>query len=141
MAVTLSEGSNNPLAELNMTPLIDVLLVLLVMFIITIPIASHTLTVDLPGDTPVTQPNPIKNTISVTRGGSFVWNGDQISDAQLLGLLRRSAALTPEPTILFAPDAQASYARTAEVVRLANVAQVTNFGFVGNEQHRSFDAQ
>ena len=131
---------SRPMGELNTTPLIDVMLVLLVMFIITIPVATHTLPVDLPQGGEDGVLSPVENKIVVTEAGQVLWNGEPVSQATLQNLLTRSAAMAPEPTTLFEPEANASYADTAEVVRTVKETKVTKFAFVGNDRYRSFDA-
>ena len=137
MALAATHSVGEPLSELNTTPLIDVLLVLLVMMIITIPIATHSLPVDLPsGEGPVVQ--SVQNEISIRPDGTPTWNGQNVSRAQLGALLSRTASMVPEPTTLFRPDPQASYNDAAQIIQLVQRAGITKFAFVGNEQHRSF---
>jgi biopolymer transport protein ExbD len=133
---TFSTG-DLPLAELNTTPLIDVLLVLLVLFIITIPPATHALQVELPSG-PGVVIDRASNTVTVTAGQAIEWNGKAVSLPQLTGLLRATGSLPVEPELRFAPDGAANYALTAEVLRTIKASGVTAFGFVGNERHASF---
>ena len=135
-----SAPHSRPMGELNTTPLIDVMLVLLVMFIITIPVATHTLPVDLPRGPDDGVLSPVENKIVVTEAGQVLWNGEPVSRPTLQNLLTRSAAMAPEPTTLFEPEANASCADTAEVVRTVNETKVTKFAFVGNDRYRSFAA-
>ncbi len=144
MAIALTPKSENadadPVSAMNMTPLIDVLLVLLIMFVVTIPIASHSMDFDLPS-TPVhtpTQPDPVSNKITVSRDDTIHWNGEQVNTAQLATLLRASSTMVPEPELQFEPDAMASYQTSAEVMRTIKFSGVTKFGFVGNEKYRQF---
>ena len=133
--------SGNPLSELNTTPLIDVLLVLLVMFIITIPVATHAVTVTLAtacDGCPIV--NNVKNKIMVDANGTLRWNGRAVSEAQLRTLLAQSMALPVEPELQFEPSANASYAQSVRVINLVQNAGVTKFGFVGNERYQAFDA-
>ena len=141
MALSIAHAGK-PLSELNTTPLIDVLLVLLVMFIVTIPVASHSLTIALPvacmdNCTPL---NTIRNRLSIAADGSISWNDRRVSEAQLRNVLARSLALPVEPQLEFEPDANASYAQSARIINLVRQAGVTRFGFVGNERYRSFSA-
>ena len=99
-----------PFAEMNMTPLIDVLLVLLVMFILTIPSATHTLPIDLPvacKTCPLPRLNPVANTVSIDADDRLVWNGTPIAGTQLAALLAASLRLPVEPELRFAPAARA----------------------------------
>ena len=136
MAMAISRD-NAPLGELNTTPLIDVLLVLLVMFVITIPAATHSLPIDLPRPGPG-QPDPVTNTIVVTAQDATLWNGRQVSGGELAGLLAASARMRPEPQLRFEPEANASYDASARVILQVKAAGLTNFGFAGNERYRQF---
>jgi biopolymer transport protein ExbD len=97
----------DPLVELNTTPLIDVLLVLLVMLIITIPPATHNVKLDLPGPPPLVQPpNALVNNLEITRAGVTLWNGSPVSDATLRQELRLTQQMNPVPELHLRPDAQ-----------------------------------
>jgi biopolymer transport protein ExbD len=129
-----------PMMEMNTTPLIDVMLVLLIMFIVTIPIQSHAVKLDLPTAPPIEypRPDPIKNKVVVTATNQILWNGQQIS----LGGLHYNLALTqrmdPRPELQLQPDPNARYALVDEVLAVSKRAHVTNMGFVGNERYREF---
>ena len=132
-----SPANQTPVSSMNMTPLIDVLLVLLVMFIITIPIATHSVEVELPigGDF---APDPVINKVAISEGDAILWNGDQVTEAQLNGLLVATKRMIPEPALQFEPAAQARYETSAQVLRQIKLSGVSNFGFVGNERHKEF---
>ena len=140
MAIAISRSSDAPMGELNTTPLIDVMLVLLVMIIITIPVATHSLPVDLPSSEGTVDLNPVQNKIVVTQDGAILWNGEGVTRNQLAIILNRVAAMKPEPTTLFEPDGNAAYQRTAEVLQTVRQTRITKFAFVGNERYRGFDA-
>ncbi len=126
-----------PLSELNTTPLIDVLLVLLILFVITIPPAVHSLPVDLPigeGE----EINPLRNRIAVTADSRVLWNGSEVSQPRLAGLLSATRNLPREPELQFAPDGGAPYNLAAETLRTIKFSGVTAFGFVGNERFAEF---
>lgn len=129
-----------PLGELNTTPLIDVMLVLLVMFIVTIPITSHSVPVDLPSGEAPGIPSPLKNKIVITQQGLILWNAEPVAEADLPSLLTATAALKPEPQLILEPEANARYELTARVIRLIERSEVTNFGFEGNDRYRHFEA-
>lgn len=139
MAFSQSPNADNiPVSSMNMTPLIDVLLVLLIMFVVTIPIATHSVEVDV-GISKGFTPDPVVNTVAVSQDDGIFWNGNAVSKCELTGLLKASTLMVPEPTLHFEPEAQASYQTSAEVLREIKFSGVTNFGFVGNEKYRQFD--
>lgn len=133
-----SKGEDqDELSAMNMTPLIDVLLVLLVMFIITIPIATHSTDVDL-GIVGHSNIDRVKNKVVVTDSDQILWNGDAVDSDTLRGLLARTAQMKPEPELQFEPEAFASFNLSARVVRLIDESEVRRFGFVGNDKYREF---
>jgi biopolymer transport protein ExbD len=140
MAVAFS-ARNDPLGELNMTPLIDVLLVILVMLILSVPLATHNLQYDLPGEGRQIEPNALRNRITIDADDRVRWNGTPVAEAELLAVLRRAAAMEPEPQVEFAPEAAASYRASARVLQLVKASGVTNFGFVDNEKYRVFGSR
>ncbi|MWV28725.1 ExbD/TolR family protein [Aurantiacibacter rhizosphaerae] len=141
MAMSGGGDDGEPMMDMNMTPLIDVLLVLLIMFIITIPVATHAINIDLPS--PTNNPNtpdvdPVKNKIVLTPDGQILWNSDPISQGELVGNLQESLGFAVEPELQFEPEANASYDLSAKVLNIIKASGVTKFGFVGNEKYRSF---
>jgi biopolymer transport protein ExbD len=130
-----------PMMEMNMTPLIDVLLVLLIMFIITIPVAVNSVDIDLPqpSNNPPPLVEPTKNKLILTPQEQILWNGAVIDQGQLAAALQQSAQMNPEPELQFEPDAQASYDLSARVLQIIKSSGVTKFGFVGNDKYRSFN--
>ena len=98
MAFASSSAQRQPLSEINMTPLIDVMLVLLVMFIITIPLQTHAVKLDLPQDCPsCPRVDTLKNKIVVANGGAILWNGSPITHDELAYNLAASARMDPQP--------------------------------------------
>jgi biopolymer transport protein ExbD len=141
MAMSGGKDDGSPMMEMNMTPLIDVLLVLLIMFIITIPVATHSVDIDLPVANPNPPPNqvdPIKNKIVLTPRNEILWNGDPISQGTLVAHLQESLTFSVEPELQFEPEPQASYDLSAKVLNIIKSSGVTKFGFVGNEKYRVF---
>ena len=139
MAVASVRHADEPLGAMNTTPLIDVMLVLLIMLIFTLPLATHSVEVDLPQKGRAV-PNPVSNKVGVTESGSILWNGGVVSEGQLLALLQETRHFPIEPELQFEPEAQASYDLAAKVLNIIKGSGVTKFGFVGNEKYRVFDA-
>jgi biopolymer transport protein ExbD len=134
------KDDGSPMMEMNTTPLIDVMLVLLIMMILSIPPATHSVNIDLPVPSPPTEEiiDPIKNKIVLTPMNEILWNGEAITSGQLVGNLEVTRTIQPEPELQFEPDAQASYELSANVLNIIKSSGVTKFGFVGNEKYRSF---
>ena len=125
-----------PMMEINTTPLIDVMLVLLIMFIITVPTQTHEASIDLPnGPPPIDLPVRLKNDLVMDQAGRMSWNGQAVSDRQLAAVLGGIAPLADQPEIHFRPDPAARYARVDQVLGMAARSGVSRFGFAGNEQY------
>ena len=134
MATSVSTA-DTPMGEMNTTPLIDVMLVLLIMFIITLPIQTDAVNIDLPiGGTPV-DPDPDKNSVAVTAQGAVLWNGTPITFANLSSQLERTRQMSPQPELRFEPDAQARYALVDQTLAVIKRSGVDGMGFVGNERY------
>lgn len=142
MAMSGGKDDGAPMIEMNMTPLIDVLLVLLIMFIITIPVATHAVNIDLPvpsdAPPPPDQVDPIKNKIVLTQTDEILWNGTTLDESELIRNLNLTREIQPEPELQFEPEALASYELSARVLNVIKASGVTKFGFVGNERYRTF---
>jgi biopolymer transport protein ExbD len=138
MAMSGGKDDGEPMMDLNMTPLIDVLLVLIIMFIITIPVQTHAIKVDLPVQNP-NQPkppiDPQKNKITIGVDGLVSWNGVPVNDATLAQYLDQSASMNPEPELHFQPDAQARFEVVDKTLAVVKRSPVTKLGFIGNEQY------
>ncbi len=140
MAATSLSLCGEPLAEMNTTPLIDVMLVLLIMFIMAVPLASHAIEFDLPrGDGPKPEHILKENRLTIAAGGAVAWNGKGLSEAELLATLRVAENIVPEPLVLFEPDGAAPYGQTARVLRIVKGSGLSAFAFVGNDRFASFD--
>lgn len=140
MGMSGGKLDGDPMMEMNMTPLIDVLLVLLIMFIITIPVATHSVDIDLPqpNSNPPPLVEPTKNKLVLTPDDQILWNGTPIDQGQLVTALQQSTQMNPEPELQFEPEAQASYDLSAKVLQTIKSSGVTKFGFVGNDKYRDF---
>ncbi|MBO9623543.1 MAG: biopolymer transporter ExbD [Sphingomonas sp.] len=140
MAMSGGRDDGEPMMEMNTTPLIDVMLVLLIMFIITIPIQTHAVKVDLPqsnNPTPQTPIEPEKNKLYIDANGNIFWNSVQIDELTLRQYLDASLQRDPEPELHFQPDPNARYDVVDKVLAIVKRANVTKLGFVGNEQYRN----
>ena len=139
MASENSEGE--PMMEMNTTPLIDVMLVLLIMFIITIPIQTHAVKLDLPQPNENNTPppvDPIKNKIVIDPAGAAFWNGAVVDLPTLTQYLELTQQMNPTPELHLQPDPNARYERVDEVLAVTKRVGVEKMGFVGNEQYREF---
>ena len=140
MAMSGGKDDGSPMMEMNTTPLIDVMLVLLIMFIITIPIQTHAVKIDLPQNAPPSDSviDPVKNKVAIDAGGVITWNGSPIDLLTLRQYLQQSLRLPVEPELQFQPDAQTRYVVVDSVLAEIKRAGVTKLGFVGNEQYGNF---
>ena len=145
MAMSGGSDDGQPMMEMNTTPLIDVMLVLLIMFIITIPVATHSIDIDLPipdpSDVPEDAIDPVQNKIVISQENQIFWNGDPISTEEMLRNLIATTNMSPEPELQFEPEPFASYELSAQVLDIIKGSGVSKFGFVGNEKYREFGTQ
>ena len=137
MQTTGDNDSGEPMLDINTTPLIDVMLVLLIMLIITIPPQTHAVKLDLPvnQNTPPPPIQPLKNTVGITAQGAITWNGTPISEQQLRQYLEVTQQMNPVPELHLQPDATARYELVDEVLAITKKAHVQKMGFVGNEYY------
>ena len=141
MQTKSSNAEGEPMMEMNTTPLIDVMLVLIIMLIITIPIQTHAVKLDLPQDQPNQQPppiDPVKNKIVVTRTGQVLWNGAPVNLVQLRQYLDITTTMTPTPELHLQPEPNARYELVDEVLAVTKRANITAMGFVGNEAYATW---
>ena len=140
MQTTSENKSGEPIMDINTTPLIDVLLVLLIMFIITIPIQTHAVKLDLPQSdgSPPPPVDPIKNKIVITASGALLWNGAPVNTQQLRQYLEVSQQMDPLPELHLQPEPTARYEVVDQVLAITKQARVEKMGFVGNEQYANF---
>lgn len=140
MQTTTDNASGEPMLDINVTPLIDVMLVLLIMLIMTIPPQTHAVKLDLPVNQPNQKPPPIqplKNTVGVTAQNQITWNGTPISQEQLRQYLEVTQQMNPIPELHLQPDATARYELVDEVLAITKKAHVQKMGFVGNEYYQN----
>ena len=124
------------MGEMNTTPLIDVMLVLLVMLIITIPIQLHSVDLNLPaGKSPPAKTEPEIVRIDVDFDGTVLWNGEVLADrAALETRMKEAAAQTVQPEVHLRPNKLVRYERVAAVMAAAQRLGLKKLGMVGNEQ-------
>ncbi len=139
MAISMGGGGgdgNDPIPDMNTTPLIDVMLVLLIMFIITIPVQTHAVKLDLPppNNTP-NQVDPVFNQIDIDFLSNIYWNKQEVDMPTLQSYLKQAAALPTEPELRLKPEGLAKYEVVDKVMAAAQQAGVTKMGFVGNEAY------
>jgi biopolymer transport protein ExbD len=139
MSMTATAESDAPIGTLNTTPLIDIMLVLLVMFIITVPLQTHAVKVTLPGPGPqLPQPRSDRNVLTVDPAGQIAWNGTPVSLTTLRRTLDLTRTMVPEPELHIQPDSHARYARVDEMLAVVKRSAVTKVGFVDNEKYAVF---
>ena len=141
MAMSAGQDDGEPIMDMNTTPLIDVMLVLLVMFIITIPIQTHAVKINLPVNNPNPPPliiHPEFNTVSVDLQNNITWNGSPVDLATLRTYLDTTKTMVPEPELHIQPDPYSRYARVDEMLSVIKRSEVSKVGFVGNEQFANF---
>ncbi|MFO1396387.1 MAG: biopolymer transporter ExbD [Burkholderiales bacterium] len=138
MNVGTGGGSGDPdvLIDINTTPLIDVMLVLLVMLIITLPIQLHSVNLNMPTGNPpppLVKPEVVK--LDIDNNSVVYWNGEALADRQVLeSKLSEAAAKNPQPEIHLRPDKMAKYSIVAAVMASAQRLGATKIGIVGSEQ-------
>ena len=131
MAFGTQDDSDEVMNEINMTPLVDVMLVLLIIFIITVPVMKHSVNVDLPKA--VNQPEDAKPEtvrLSVDAEGKYHWNESLIPDEELTPRLQAEAAKQPQPDLHIRGDKNVRYERVAQAMAAAQRAGVHKIGFV-----------
>lgn len=140
MGISVKEGAQEDTKrDMNVVPLIDVLLVLIIMFIITIPIQTHATKLDLPP--PTNLPNDIKpdfNQINIDFLNTIYWNDQEVTIEQLETYLRQVGAMQPaesQPELRLKPDQLAKYETVNRVMAMAQQAGIKKMGFVGNEAY------
>jgi len=136
MSMGAGSVDDEPMMEMNMTPLIDVLLVLLVMFIITIPVMTHAVKLDMPRATNApSQVLPVVINLEIDFDGTVLWNGTTVPDLDTLdAYFRKEAANDPQPELHIWPSKRVDYGVVAKVLAGAQRSGLLKIGFVGNEQ-------
>ncbi|MDB5848123.1 MAG: biopolymer transporter ExbD [Rhodoferax sp.] len=131
MAFGTQDEPDEVMNEINMTPLVDVMLVLLIIFIITIPVMKHSVNIDLPRAT--NQPQDVKPEtirLSVDAKGDYYWNENRVEEADLVPMLKAEAAKEPQPELHIRGDKDVRYERVAQAMSAAQQAGVRKIGFI-----------
>jgi biopolymer transport protein ExbD len=137
MAFGTQDDTDDVMNEINMTPLVDVMLVLLIIFIITVPVMKHAVNIDLPraSSTPQdTKPATVR--LSVDAQGRYFWNEQQVSEADLQPRLQAAAALDPQPELHLRGDKEARYEKVAQALAAAQRSGLRKIGFVTEPEPR-----
>ena len=125
-------GQGAPMSEINVTPLVDVMLVLLIIFMITAPLMTHRIRIDLPQANPnqqqETPPDPID--LAVKESGDLFWNDEPITEAMLQAQLRVVAQRTPQPELQIRAEKTTQYQKIATVMAEAKSAGMVKIGFI-----------
>ncbi len=117
--------------EINMTPLVDVMLVLLIIFIITVPVMKHAINIDLPrasNQREESRPETVR--LSVDAQGAYYWNEQRVDDSALPDLLREASGRKPQPDLHIRGDKAVRYERVAEAMAAAQRAGLKKIGFI-----------
>jgi biopolymer transport protein ExbD len=131
MAFGTQDDTDEVMNEINMTPLVDVMLVLLIIFIITVPVMKHAVNIDLPRAT--NQPQDVKPEtirLSVDADGAYYWNESRIADAALATMLKAEAGKQPQPELHIRGDKAVRYEKVAQAMAAAQQAGIRKIGFI-----------
>jgi biopolymer transport protein ExbD len=131
MAFGTQDDTDDVMNEINMTPLVDVMLVLLIIFIITVPVMKHSVNIDLPRATSTPQdakPETIR--LSVDAQGQYFWNEQPLAEADLLPRLAAEAKREPQPELHLRGDKDARYERVAQAMAAAQRSGLRKIGFI-----------
>ena len=131
MAFGTQDDTDEVMNEINMTPMVDVMLVLLIIFIITVPVMKHAVNIDLPQASNVPQdakPETIR--LSVDAAGDYYWNENKVTDAALQLQLKAAATQNPQPELHIRGDKAVRYERVATAMAAAQQAGIRKIGFV-----------
>ena len=135
MGFSTSGGGKAPVGEINVTPLVDVMLVLLIIFIITVPVMKHAVNIDLPRATNTPQDaKPQTLRLAVDEQGSYYLDEAKVEDAALPGLLRAAAQRNPQPELHIRGDRAVRYERVAQAMAAAQQAGIKKIGFITEPQ-------
>jgi len=136
MAMSAATADGEVLVDMNTTPLIDVMLVLLTLVILTLPIQTHAVKLDMPRpNTPPPTEEPVVVDLGIDFDGTITWNGEKVDRAGLDTKLLEAAGGKPAPEIQLNPNRLAKYDTVAMVLADAQHLGVTHIGFTGIDQY------
>jgi biopolymer transport protein ExbD len=117
--------------EINMTPLVDVMLVLLIVFMVTIPVIRHAVKIDLPhASSQKEDTKPAQVTVSIDADGDVLWDNTKVDDAALALKIAQAAQASPQPELHLDADRKVPYEKVAQVMSAAQAGGLTKIGFV-----------
>src|SRR3954452_19912267 len=131
MAFGTPDNDDDVMSEINMTPLVDVMLVLLIIFIITIPVINHAVKLDLPRA--ASQPNDVKPAhvdVSIDAAGIVSWDGQPVDEPALKTRITAVASLTLQPELHFRADRKTPYENVAQLMAAAQSGGINKIGFI-----------
>ena len=138
MSVGPAEGDDEVMSAINTTPLVDVMLVLLIIFLITIPVVTQTVPLTLPtvsNEALITKPENV--TLSVNAKGDVFWNGRRVSQDGLMERLKQTAVIVPQPEVHIRGDAQARFEFIGRVIASCQRAGILKVGFITDPELRN----
>jgi len=131
MAIGTQQDGDEVMSEINMIPFIDVMLVLLIIFIITVPVIKHAVNIELPqASIEKVQDKPENISLSVDADGVYYWNDQRIEDADFAARLEAAAAQDPQPELHIRGDKAVRYERVAQAMATAQRSGVRKIGFI-----------
>jgi biopolymer transport protein ExbD len=126
-----SDEDDGMMSEINMTPLVDVMLVLLIVFMVTIPVIRHAVKIDLPhASSQKEDTKPAQVTVAVDADGNVLWNDKKVDEAQLSAKIAEAAQTSPQPELHLDADRKVPYEKVAQVMSAAQAGGLTKIGFV-----------
>jgi biopolymer transport protein ExbD len=126
-----TDDDDGLMSEINMTPLVDVMLVLLIIFLVTIPAINHAVKIDLPkASSQLQDTKPAHVDVAVQADGTVLWNDQKVDDAALNARIAQASQLVPQPEIHLHADRKVPYERVADVMSAAQAGGLSKIGFV-----------
>ncbi|NIE64999.1 biopolymer transporter ExbD [Burkholderia sp. Ax-1719] len=137
MSPFASDDDDGLMNEINMTPLVDVMLVLLIVFMVTIPVIRHAVKIDLPhASSQKEDTKPAQINVSIEADGSVLWDGNAVTDEQLTAKIAAAAQQEPQPELHLNADRKVQYEKVAQVMSAAQSGGLTKLGFVTDPAHK-----